>query len=195
MAPFATITDVGDFLGEDLTGARLTQATMALEMATADIQGWTRRRLERVANDVIELEGTLEREIVLPSWPVVAVTTVKVDGVTVPAAEYTRVGRSLWRNSGWGEPGEIVEVTYTHGYSPIPDDIRMATVKLAVRTLQNPQGIRQEGIGSYSVTYGGEDVGGAVGSFLAPLIGRYRVRAASPSLTREPVGSSLPIDI
>lgn len=187
MALFATTDDLGDYLGEELTGARLTQATLGLEMATAMIQGWTRRRLERVDGDVVALPGTRDRELVLPAWPVVSVATVKLDGVAVAATSYRRVGQSLFRELGWGEPGGIVEVTYTHGYDPIPEDIRVVTLQMAARSLQNPLGIRQEGIGSYSVTYAGDGPGIGDDPLLASL-SRYRVRAASPSLARETVG-------
>lgn len=194
MATFATTGDLGTYLGETLTGTRLAQATQALEMATAEIQSWTRRRLELVEDDIVVLTGSRDRELVLPDWPVVEVAAVEVDGVAVAASSYRRIGQTLYRESGWGVPGGTVEVVYTHGYDPIPDDIKSVTIQLAARTLQNPMGIRQEGIGSYSVTYGGDDPGGPAGTLLGTL-GRYRRRAASPSLAREPWGPNLPVDV
>jgi hypothetical protein len=72
-------------------------------------------------------------------------------------------------------------VTYTHGYATIPDDIRGVTLDLAARKMANPSGNRQEGIGSYSISYG--DV--ADDDPVFDPISRYRERAASVPLYRE----------
>lgn len=184
MAPFATTDDLGAFLAEVLTGARQTQAAVALEMATARIQGWTKRRLELVVDDVVTLDGTADTELTLPSWPVVEVTAIEIDGVAAAGTSYKRSGGTLFRDAGWGRRGGTVDITYTHGYDPLPDDIRMVAVQLAVRIMQNPMGIRQEAIGTYSVTYGGDNPGDD--DPLLKQLTRYRRRTASPSLAREP---------
>jgi hypothetical protein len=70
-----------------------------------------------------------------------------------------------------------VFITYTHGYDQIPDDIRSACLQMASRGLAGPPpGVRQESIGSYSVTY---DTGAAsrLGATEIDLISRYRRRA------------------
>lgn len=192
MATFATAEDLGAYLGETLTGSRLLQSIVALEIATATIQGWTRRRLEFVEDDTVLLAGTRSAELVLPEAPVVNVTAVELDGVAVAASSYQRTGAVLHRSGGWGSPGGAVEVTYSHGYQPIPDDVRVVCLQMAARGLSNPLGIRQEGIGSYNVTYAGDAPGAAEEPLLASL-SRYRMRAASPSLAREPVLAPLEV--
>lgn len=184
MSQFASADDLGDYLGETLTGTRLTQAVVALELASARIQGWTRQRLERVAADVIVLAGTSYWELELPERPVISVSSVKVDGTTQAATTWRLFGDRLIRKSGgWTGPVDsLVEVTYTHGYDPIPDDIRAVTLALATRMSANPLGVSQEGIGSYTVSYGADGVG-QVDDVLAPLT-RYRRRAASLPLYR-----------
>lgn len=186
MASFATVADLGDFLGESLVGPRLSQATIALELATATIQGWTRRRLERVVGDVVVLAGTRGRELQLPESPVVTVSAVTIDRVAIPATSYDLIDSTLHRDLGWSGPGAAVQVTYTHGYDPIPVDIWAVTLQLAARNMTSPLGVRQESIGSYSVSYGGDDAGAGTDALLAAL-SRYRLRTASPSVHRESV--------
>lgn len=193
MAAFASTDDLGDLLGETLTGARLAQATAILDLATAQIQGWTRQRLERVVDDTIVLPGGTGWELELPERPVVEATVTAIDGVVPVVGSYRLVGTTLIRPGGWAGPGlysanwpawtgyypPVVEVTYTHGFDPIPDNIRMACLQVAARMLQNPSGIRQEQIGSYSVTYSGDNTGELLTGSETDLLGRYRRRAES----------------
>lgn len=195
MALFASVTDLGDFLGEELTGTRLTQAATALEMASAQIQGWTRQRLERVVDDEVTLAGGPGWELELPEAPVIDATVTSIDGVVPTSGSYRLIGTTLIRPGGWTGPGlvagnvswpvwdtitpALVNVTYTHGFDPIPDDIVAACLQMAARCLQSPSGIRQESIGAYSVTYGGDVGGGLLGAAEVSLLGRYRRRGAS----------------
>lgn len=195
MALFASAAALAEYLGEAaFTGARLAQATSHLEIASARIQNWTRQRIERVAGDVIVLAGTADWELVLPERPVVSVGLVKVDGAVLAAGGYRIVGDTLVRRTGgWvGPTDSVVEVTYTHGYSPIPDDIRAVTLALAARMSSNPLGVTQEGIGSYSVSYGGGGVAFDGDEVFASL-SRYRRRSYSAPLDR-PARSIYPAD-
>lgn len=182
MARFASTTDLGNYLAETLSGARLTQAGLLLDLASSLIQGWTRQRIEYVANDVVTLAGSYDWALELPERPVVAVDAITVDGVTVASTAYRLEGSTLIHKvSGWTGPASVVQVTYDHGYSTIPDDIRAATLALTARMMANPSSVRQEGIGTYSVSYGDDP---NVDAVLEPLIGRYRQRTASVPLWR-----------
>jgi hypothetical protein len=178
VALFASIDELGDLLGEAFADTLLAQAAMALEMASAQIQGWTRQKVERVVDDVIVLRGTYDRELELPERPVIEVGNITLDGTLIEPSSFTVTGSTLIRSGGWGGSAAVVEVVYTHGYEPIPEDIRAVTLQLAARMLFNPLGIRQEGIGTYSVTYSGESVGDADGVLYG--LSRYRRRTASP---------------
>lgn len=186
MAQFASTADLGDYLGETLTGTRLGQAIIHLELASALIQNKTRQRLERVVDDVLVLAGTADWELELPERPVISVASVKVDGVLLAATGYRLADSMLIRRtSGWTGPVDsLIEVTYTHGYDPIPDDIRAATLALAARMTSNPLGVRQEGIGSYSVSYGDPSGGGGADDVLGPIIKKYRRQTATVPLHR-----------
>ncbi len=107
----------------------------------------------------------------LPRWPVSAVASVVVDGVTMvegtdfvvdPAGYLPRVPRgNLW----WSEPRGIV-VTYDAGWADedsVPALVRDLVASVAARVWQAgiafseadaPAGVTQETLGMYSVTYG-----------------------------------------
>jgi hypothetical protein len=201
MATFVTTDELGDFLGEDLVDARFIQAGMFLELATAQIQGWTRQRIEAVVDDAIILPGTFDWELELPERPVTAAIVTAIDGVAPIDGTYRLSGSKLFRPGGWAGPWGLqsgnapsgwgrawwwdipttVEVTYSHGYPIIPDDIRMVCLQLAARMLQNPTGLAQESIGTYSVMYEARNaVGTAAGGLTGAetvLLSRYRRRA------------------
>ncbi len=65
-------------------------------------------------------------------------------------------------------------VVYTHGFAVIPNDVKGVCLALAARSLQSPDGVNSETVGSYSVSY--SRTGGAV-SLLDEerrLLDRYR---------------------
>jgi len=182
---FASTDDLGEFLGETLTGARLIQAEIFLEIVSAGIRGWTRQDIDLVEDDVVVLAATGDWELELPQRPVVDVASVTV-GATVLAAGsgYRLAGDKLYRTSGgWvGGPDGLITVEYTHGYETIPRDIWGVTLQQAAQMLENPLGYASEGIGTYNVTYAdnADEPGG-------PMFGlsRYRCRAASVPMHRE----------
>ena len=68
--------------------------------------------------------------------PVLEVSSVKVDGVTVPAASYSFNEWSL--TFGEGITGESVEVAYEAGRTPIPGDMKGAIFLFGGRYFNNP---------------------------------------------------------
>lgn len=203
MTQFASTDELGHFLGEELADARLIQAEMFLELATAQIQGWTRQRIEAVADDEVVLAGTRDWELELPERPVTSATVTAVDGIALVEGSYRLSGSKLIRPGGWCGPWGLqsgnapsgllqawwwdvpsrVEVTYSHGFATIPDDVRMVCLQLAARLLQNPTGVAQETIGNYSVMYEARNaVGTAAGGLTGAetvLLSRYRRRAVA----------------
>jgi len=69
-------------------------------------------------------------------WPIVEVTSVKVDGVYVPAADYHLQEDKL--NFEKSVEGDRVEVVYKAGFEVIPDDVKYAVFLLGGRYFNNP---------------------------------------------------------
>jgi hypothetical protein len=104
-------------------------------------------------------------ELVLPQRPVVSVSEVKVNALILN--DWVLSGDRLLRTGGWHrlpgtttypDPG-LVQVTYTHGWDEIPDDVRAVCLDLASTTLSNPSMLRQEGIDDYTRTFASETLG------------------------------------
>lgn len=190
---FATEAELEAYTGASIDTSR---ATILLDVATAAIKAYTNQTLSRVTNDTVILPGNHTNTLELPERPVISIGAVSIgDTALTVDSDFVWDGRSgllrgtavsgvLVINDGplvsgtgdWGGPGAQVSVTYTHGFATIPDDIKGVCLALAARSLQSPDGVNSETIGSYSVSY--SRTGGAV-SLLDEerrLLDRYRRR-------------------
>lgn len=169
---FATVAELGNWLDRDLS-SKTDEAQLALDVATAQIQAYTRQTIEEVADDTVQLKGTWRHVLELPERPVTSVSSVTVDGEAQTLTDdYVVVRNELRRpnaeyhnwqvpssdfypftKTGWGGPSVIVEVVYTHGYSTIPDDIKGVCLALAGKAFGNPQDARSEQIDDYRIEY------------------------------------------
>ncbi len=196
VSPFATETELEAYTGTSIATDR---ARILLDMASGAIRSYCRQTFTRGATTVI-LPGTHAEKLELPERPVTAITLVKIGDTTLAVdTDYVWDGQhTLYRGTkvdgvlsvngpdylinGWGDwggPGAQVTVTYTHGFTSIPNDIKGVCLALAARTLGSPDGVNSESVGSYSVSY--SRTGGAV-SLLSEereLLNRYRTRVFS----------------
>ncbi len=139
------------------SGEDEARAETAIQIATGIIRAATRRHLTRVTDDFVILDGDGTNRFLLPEYPVVGVTTLTDDGATMTTTDYEWSERGFVdRLSGvWTRKFQAIHVTYTHGYATLPADISGVCLGLSHRLFDNPGGqtLRQETIGSYSVTY------------------------------------------
>lgn len=160
----ATPSDLASLLQKDVDTA---SATLAVEVCTAVVQNAADgQRILRVVGEVATKTGTTERWLRLPQQPVVSVSAVTLDGVTITAglpgsgsSTYRLVGNRLWRGCGWqtycGEPS-TVGFTYTYGYvtgDQLLQLARGAVLSLARGLFDNPTGAASEKIDDYAVAY------------------------------------------
>jgi hypothetical protein len=158
-------------------------AELALASASAVIRKWTRQTITRVADDTAILRVIDCDELVLPQRPVVSVSEVKVNSLVLH--DWVLSVDRLLRTGGWHrlpgtttypDPG-LVQVTYTHGWEEIPDEVRAVCLDLASATLVNPSMLRQETIDDYSRTFASETLGaGSLSDAHKTLLGDYRRR-------------------
>ena len=149
MASFATPAELATFLG--LPSVDTPRAQQYLDDATALIREATDQFISSVDNEVILL-GSLDRDIlILPERPVRAVDVVKVDGVTLAADNYTfTTSGFLQRVKGaetWLATSIGIEVTYDHGFTTVPDDIKSICRASAARALTRNEGGTAEAMG------------------------------------------------
>jgi hypothetical protein len=154
--PLASVADLEAIMERSFTTAEEATAVMQLRLASAAIRNYTRQTISLVSDDTVVLRGTSARAFVLPERPVVGVSMVRIGTVAVSTASYQLVRDELWWGAsalnvgnlvegvgGWGNAASPVEVTYTHGYGVIPDDIQGVCLDIALRSMQNPDGATQ----------------------------------------------------
>lgn len=136
---FATAADLSLWVGYDVPADR---AGLVLEMAEASVVTAAGVPIAAATGAEATLDGNGAAVLLLPFWPVTAVTTVTVDETAIPDYTWTRAGE-LRRTAGWAR-GAVVVVTYDHGFSDteIPPTIKTVTLEVAARGLANPQSFR-----------------------------------------------------
>ncbi|MFG2826110.1 hypothetical protein ACGFWI_01285 [Streptomyces sp. NPDC048434] len=182
LPPLATTADLAAG-GATVTGPA---ATMALRRASARVRKYTRQDFTLIEGDTITLAGG-GRVLALPQRPLIVdashpLTVTELSGMTgielecVEGRDYTRLGAELTRGEPWYQPTRLmgwpwnrpsgvwaprVRVTYSHGYTEVPDDVVDIVLDLAVMNLSNPQALREEAIDDYRRVFASETIGGA----------------------------------
>jgi hypothetical protein len=163
------------FLGLDGPEELEPHADDLLALASDVVREELGQRIDRVDDDVAELEGKGTATLLLPEVPVLEVTGVEVDGAELDPDGY-RLRRGdqgrlamLVRAGSWPRHRPVI-VTYSHGYrlhddddleleegeeldgGEVPGTIRLVIMRAAARAYFNPTEARQESVGRYSHT-------------------------------------------
>jgi hypothetical protein len=186
---FADHRDVRAVLGFNLSAVEVETVNRELApFVTEAARSYMRRTISRVDDDDAVLQGVDGRKLVLGERPVHAVGPVTVDGVEVADFRWTRRG-ALWRDAGWGGPAVEVEVTYSHGFDTVPDDLRFATATACARLVvqrraqesasgEGMLGVASVSVEGYEVTYPADRALATFGFTIGELcvLDRYRRR-------------------
>lgn len=96
---------------------------------TDQIEAYCNRKLkERVVVDE-EFDGMDSDTLILPDYPLSSVSSVKIDGVLVDAAEYKLrkgMGAIVRLKSKWPKGVLNLQVSYTAGYANVPANLELA---------------------------------------------------------------------
>ena len=154
MASLATIAKLELWLGRDVDNV---SAQQALDIASDIVRNYCGHSISQILNDTLILDGTGTNFLLLPASPVNGIDSIEIDGEVLDSDNYK------WSKKGWvkridglffpATPGSI-EVIFNHGYATIPNDIVGVVLSLSSRAIDGSNNIKQETIGSYSVTYG-----------------------------------------
>lgn len=153
MDPFVTTTDLGTYLGRDLSDDE--RAVIALHAASDIVRSEAGQDLTEAADDIVVLDGTGTDALLLPQLPVTAVSLVTIDDT--PFTDYTLANNGVLfctAGSYWTKGRQNIAVTYDHGFTTaeFPRDLRMVALNLAAR-VYDQQIVSQESVGAYSVTF------------------------------------------
>lgn len=162
----ATKEELASLLGATVEDG---QATLAIALATAVVQGIVGQRLLQVT-ETVTLMAPYGEWLELPQRPVTAVSSVEINDQAVTGwALYEQ--RRLWRELGWvlavdGAPlwrPATVEVSYTHGWPADHQRLQLAKsvcLTLAGQQYSNPTGVVGFRIDDYSEQYAQSVAGG-----------------------------------
>lgn len=168
----------------------LTIGQEAVDKGSGLVRAIARQQFSFVSQETIVLAGG-ERVLRLPQRPLVVDTgpnllTVtelgEFGGVAVTMVEdrdYSRIGNELKRGYPWwwnnsqrlmGYPrghalgvwAPRVQVTYSHGYTTIPDDVQSIVLDAAAALFDNPTNLRSVTIDDYTETKAAEVLGAAL---------------------------------
>jgi hypothetical protein len=195
---FCTIADMRAFLQIEIEDDDAS-ALWAIEEATAAIQNYTHQAIEQVEDDEITLDVAAgQRRLFLPELPVTEVSEVVEDDETLTAGadeDYQLGAHGILHRVGrdWAAGVQIVEVTYSHGYATIPDDIVAVCTRAASRAYQaglrasevdGVPGVNAYSLGDYSVTFGAEGGGGVSEGVMGASAARMLLLSEKDALNR-----------
>lgn len=173
MANFCTLSDVANFLQIDIPYDDAS-CERAIAEVTEAIRNYCHQYIELVTNETITLDCSGGTRLFLPELPVQSVAeVVEDDEILDPDDDYKLGQWGILHRIGdeWAKGIQIIEITYTHGYATIPDDVVAVCTRAAARVyqaglraaaLEGIPGVASLGLGDYSVSYVGE-TGGGVG--------------------------------
>lgn len=151
---YATVAELASFLKQDVD---TSTATLAIQIASDLFAARAHTRFEPHSTTYSK-PGYGSSELVMPFAPLIAVTAVRINGVTlVPVTDYTVIEQSLYRRVGfgvpWRFPPDLVEVDYTFGETTVPDVVKGVILETAGATYMNPDiTTKSESIDDYSVS-------------------------------------------
>lgn len=171
MAALAPLTDaaaVEAILGR--TGLPVDRLNVLISAASAAFRAETGQTVSLVEDDVVELDSNGASVLLLPAYPVTAVTAVVIDGEPQSVAdfEWSRKG-ILRRRGGWPAGYRKVIVTYSHGYAEVPADVAAAVAEAVAVRLNTQPGRTSVTLGAFSASF----AAGATQTW-ADTIRRYR---------------------
>lgn len=164
---FAESSELQARLGITFTADEHIRAETLLALASGLIQQETKQTIALVTGDVITIPGSFADRVRLKERPVVSVASVVLNGISIVQGTGFYVDgdeliRMNWNSessfrglasSGWGFPWWPLVVTYTHGYSVVPQLAKTICMEMAARVWVNPGSVIQEAVAGVQTTY------------------------------------------
>lgn len=135
------------------------RAELVLEGVSRAVLSYCRRLRFLTGTDTVRVSGR-GSVLLLPGWPVTAVTAVVDDPDgddptdIVDDIEWDESGVVSFALGGaFTRRARGYEVTFTHGYPEVPEDVRNVVLRVAARAISNPEGLATEGTGGYNAGF------------------------------------------
>lgn len=181
---FVTVEEVATRLGWPLTPEEQSRVQAFIDDCTALIEEWTGKDFERRTNQSFQLPAQSVRFLAISRryLPYLTITSVAFeDGV--PLADWTYRSGCLYREAGWGA-GQLVTVTGSWGYSPLPAVLKTATAAEVIRWMAQTPGLAMERTGEREVEYATASSPQSLSETAKQALRRYRPSAGTITLRR-----------
>jgi hypothetical protein len=161
---YATSAELAVLMGRGdtpFTPTEEAKAELLLTLATGRMDGELGQSLV-LAETTAEIDGTGTPVLLLPRWPVTAVEQVTViEDLDEPAEtlvanidyRWSRHGRLRRLRRCWPCIERAVEVIFTAGLDPIPDELKGMNLRLAQGGWDNFVGLESERLGDWSAKW------------------------------------------
>ncbi len=137
-----------------------------LRRASARVRNYCGWHIFPEVTETLVLDGRGGRVLMLPTLMLTAVASIVIDGSELAETAWRKSRRGmLERVDGYGWPVgfETIQVTITHGYDQVPEDLPEVVVGIATRLPVQMQMVTSETADKVSLTYGGDLAGGFSG--------------------------------
>lgn len=161
-APLASVAQLGAFLKTTFAGDD-PAAAIYLQIASGMVRDFLQQKITASVGDVIVVDSIDGMYALLPELPVTAVSLVEsFDGTvwsTVDPSMYTVslstgiVTATPLTGTLWPSVPASWRITYSHGFTAVPDALMGVTLGVAARGYASEPGIDLERIGGYQVKY------------------------------------------
>ena len=175
-----TASELNTYTGQTLDTARAAQVVAAVESYIKDFTGRSFGATTTVTDELHDYAPV----IFLRNLDVTDVTEVRLgqtgdSQTTTTDFLWSDTGRVILNESrvGFRRTRDYIRVSYTHGVTTVPDDLKLAALSLAAdyynHADSNNQELTAEGIGSYRLSYASGQ-NSAAGASHFDTIKRYR---------------------
>lgn len=182
---FVTVEEVATRLGWPLTPDEQAKVQAFIDDCTVLIEEYCGKDFERRENESFMLPAVDGCALYLPRrvMPYLTVSSVSFeDGV--PLTDWRLMGYALWRDAGWGD-GQLVTVTGSWGYAPLPAVLKTATAAEVIRWMAQTPGLAMERTGEREVEYATASSPQSLSAAAEAALKRYRQTAGTITLRRE----------
>lgn len=137
-------------LGVSATDPRVIDALVS---ASARFRAAVRHHVSRVDDEHVVLDGTGAVSLLLPHAPVLTVSAVLVEGEDVTEQVQASADGMLRYPDGFPDALGAVQVTYTHGHDPVPDEIADVVLSAAETAYAGAGDVASMTVGGEQVTF------------------------------------------
>lgn len=166
----------------------LTEAE-ATTRAEAEVRAFCGWHIAPELSEVLILDGSGSRTLLLPSLRVSAITEVVDDGTVLDPSSYEWSASGVLRRTGaarpslstwgprWSSALRGVQVSLTHGFPEMPLDVKTIVERLATRAVEGASVLAQVGQVSYAVGEDGLPATATLSTMDRAVLARYKLPA------------------